>query len=269
MAEVKQVETYPKIVEGGKVTDPTTGELLQTYEYHFQLGQTQILKISNLLEAYPFSDGFALVRVYDDDGKMVYRYLGENGKLCADKYFLASAYSGGRALCQTDDDGKVSYREFDGTLAPEKFDAAGAFPYKSPSEAEIKAGMDVSNKLNLYGFGEVTINGKKTIINMMGEYPNGDLTKQEVINRGTQIYNFYSGKLTIAELDKTYMADPKFANYVQRIIVYKYNISMIEYFNSGKSDVEEFKNLLATKSKNLKEFHAIVDDIKKQAAATV
>lgn len=264
MAKKNEVVTYPRIVEAGKIKDPITGAPIQTYEYQFLLGQTQTLKIKNLLEAYPFCEGFALVRVLDEKGNKVYKYLGENGKLSYDGYFKASPYSGGRALCQREEGGKAQYREFDGRLDPQMFDANGAQGYKSATSAEINAGMDVSNKLNLLGFGEVMIGGKKNIINMLGEYPTNDLSKQEVVDRGAQLYNFYVGKLNLADLDSRYMADGKFADYIKRVIIYKYNLSLIEYFNSAKSDIKEFKTIMDIRSKNLKQFYKITDDLKKQ-----
>ncbi len=241
MAEKKSVTTnYPRLVKSKN----------GTFEYQFKLGETQILRVSNLLEAGEFVDGYALVAVKDKNGNKVYKYLGINGKLSDDSYYFAMPYSCGRAICQRHKDDKALFRDFDGKVNPQPFDIEKTYSYKRATSAEVDAGLDLSNKLNLYGFAVASVGGKETIVNMMGEYANNNLTKKDVVNRGIQLYNFFNGRLNLQDLDKMDLQDPQFADYIRRLVVYKNNLKMIAALNEG--NINEVKNLLKSNSADLK-----------------
>lgn len=241
MAEKKVEEVaYPRIVKAKN----------GTYEYQFKMGDTQILKIKNLLEAGEFNDGYALVAVKENDGNKVYKYLGLNGLLSKDSYYFAMPYSCGRAICQRHKNDKALFRDFDGKVNPQPFDIEKTYSYKHASQSEVDAGLDLSNKLNLYGFAAVSVNGKETIANMMGETPSEQLTKKDVVNRGVQLYNFYNGKLDLQDLDSRDMADANFVDYIKRLVVYKHNLKMIAALNNG--NINDVNELLKAKSADLK-----------------
>ena len=250
MANAKNevVESYPKIVK------LKNGEFC----YQFKLGETQILKVQPLVEAYPFSDGYARVKVLNQQGEAVYKFLSLNGRLSTDEFYNALDYSCGRALCQKKKGDKFQFREFDGSLNPQLFDVKNSFSYKRGTATEINAGLNLSNKLNLYGFAVVSIDGTQTIINMLGEYSTKNLPQKEVINRGIQLYNFYYDQMGLEDLDKLDLRDPKFNEYVKKLILYKHNLNMIASINDGS--IEQIKALLKSKTKSLQALNALTKE---------
>ena len=93
---------------------------------------------------------------------------------------------------------------------------------------------------------------------MLGEYSTKNLPQKEVINRGIQLYNFYYDQMGLEDLDKLDLRDPKFNEYVKKLILYKHNLNMIASINDGS--IEQIKALLKSKTKSLQALNALTKE---------
>lgn len=235
-------EEYPKIV---KRKDGL-------FEYHFKNG-LKVSKVTNLIEAHPFSEGYARIKLVQGN-KQVYKFLDINGNVSEASFYYASDYSCGRALCQKEQNAKVQFRNFDGVVDPQEFDL-DTLSYKKASKEELQAGLNLSNRLNEFGFAKTMLNGKYVLINMMGEFPNKSLTAKKVINRGVQLYNFYFDSMELSDFDSADLQDPAFVDYLKRIVTYKYNVEIIK--NLNECNKENFLKSFNSKTKMLNKLNAL------------
>lgn len=244
--------TYPKIVKA------SNGSL----EYHFKgVGESSnvVTKIKNLVQADAFSDGYALVRLKNKKGELVYKFLDLNGNLSKDDYYFASDYSCGHALCQKVKNGSVQFRDLDGHLSAHGYKMEGTTSFKRQTNSAMldKTAVDAGNK---YGFAEIPFGKKVAYMDMMGNIVDpSDMTKHELeqfFKLGTQFYNYFYGKMPISKFDERDLQDRQVRAFLGKLIDYKHNISMIECLNRND---KRFLDVLKSKTADYKFINRIKD----------